>query len=129
MAIPSTCGIFNATQVVWYLHAFRELKNMIPLPSLDAAADTTAFNERPNNLLIVADDVGYSDLGCYGGEIDTPTRKENRSLLIWHSTLRTARCTLRVKTSKNTTSVTWPVGNRYVRNDRLLMEKPRVELV
>lgn len=28
--------------------------------------------ESPNILLIVADDVGYSDLGCYGGEIDTP---------------------------------------------------------
>ena len=26
----------------------------------------------PNVLLIVADDLGYSDLGCYGGEIDTP---------------------------------------------------------
>ena len=29
-------------------------------------------NPRPNVLLIVADDVGYSDLGCYGGEIETP---------------------------------------------------------
>jgi arylsulfatase A-like enzyme len=27
---------------------------------------------RPNVLLIVADDLGYSDLGCFGGEIDTP---------------------------------------------------------
>ena len=26
----------------------------------------------PNILLIVADDLGFSDLGCYGGEIETP---------------------------------------------------------
>jgi len=29
-------------------------------------------NKRPNFLLIVADDLGYSDLGSYGGEINTP---------------------------------------------------------
>ncbi|MCP4260881.1 MAG: arylsulfatase [Planctomycetes bacterium] len=29
-------------------------------------------HKRPNLLLIVADDLGYSDLGCYGGEINTP---------------------------------------------------------
>lgn len=38
-------------------------------PQPEADAET---GERPNFLLIVADDMGYSDLGAYGGEIDTP---------------------------------------------------------
>ena len=29
-------------------------------------------DDKPNIVIIVADDMGYSDLGCYGGEIRTP---------------------------------------------------------
>lgn len=41
---------------------------MLAHPSAHAAAP----QEKPNIIVILADDMGYSDLGCYGGEIETP---------------------------------------------------------
>lgn len=29
-------------------------------------------NRRPDIVIIIGDDIGYSDFGCYGGEIPTP---------------------------------------------------------
>lgn len=38
-----------------------------------AAIDANAAEDRPPNILVVlADDMGFSDAGCYGGEIATP---------------------------------------------------------
>lgn len=42
---------------------------LLPLATLAAEPARTS---RPNVLLIVADDLGYSDLGSFGGEIKTP---------------------------------------------------------
>ena len=36
------------------------------------AAASAATARKPNLLLILADDLGFSDLGCFGGEIETP---------------------------------------------------------
>lgn len=58
----------NAAQLCWFLL----LSFAASLPNT-AAAKTTG---RPNILLIVADDLGYADIGAFGSEIPTPNIDE-----------------------------------------------------
>ena len=37
-----------------------------------ACNPTKQTKEKPNIILIMADDMGYSDIGCYGGDVETP---------------------------------------------------------
>ena len=49
--------------------ALRRLRSCsVPSPPTPAVA----ADERPNILVILVDDMGFSDLGCYGSEIPTP---------------------------------------------------------
>src|SRR5207247_9872028 len=68
---------------------------VLPLAALllAPAAAHAAEPARPNILLIVADDMGFSDAGCYGGEIATPNLDAlARDGLRFTQFYNTARC-------------------------------------
>ena len=58
-----------------------------------AGVNSWAAEARPNIVIILADDMGYSDLGCYGAEIETPNLDSlARNGLRFTQFYNTARC-------------------------------------
>ena len=44
----------------------------LPLGCGSAPEPKSTASDKPNIVVIMADDMGFSDIGCYGGEIETP---------------------------------------------------------
>jgi arylsulfatase len=62
--------------------------------SIDTNAQSkTVKNKKPNIIVILTDDMGFSDIGCYGSEINTPNidRLANNGVRFSHF-YNTARC-------------------------------------
>jgi arylsulfatase A-like enzyme len=63
--IGSRCKILGFARVAFPMRFFSALV-------LSSVLSCAAQEEKPNIIFILADDLGYSDVGCYGGEIATP---------------------------------------------------------
>ena len=48
------------------------LTTAVMVASLSLATSSARAADAPNIVLIMSDDMGFSDIGCYGGEINTP---------------------------------------------------------
>ena len=69
-------------------------------------------SDSPNILIILNDDMGFSDIGCYGGEIQTPNldRLAANGLRYsqFYNTARCSPCRLACRASCTSGAPGWP---------------------
>jgi len=61
---------------------------MLLVSCLAAGNVTVALAAPPNFVVILADDMGFSDAGCYGGEIHTPNLDQLAANGAFHTVLQ-----------------------------------------
>jgi arylsulfatase len=76
----------------WSLHGAGVIIGLFAGPARSIAAEPAAPS-RPNIVVILSDDMGFSDVGCYGSEIETPNLDRlARGGLQFTQFYNTARC-------------------------------------
>ena len=77
----------------WFVAQLFFALAIVLLSAVSVTANEPARAARPNLVFILADDLGYSDVGCYGSEIRTPHLDElARNGLRFTQFYNTARC-------------------------------------
>lgn len=83
-------------------------------------------NNQPNIIVIMADDLGYSDLGCYGGEIHTPTLdKMAHEGIRFPNTYNAGMCV--ISRSAMLTGTWWPRAGYGAKNGENIAQKLKKE--